>query len=958
MIATLVTLGIIISFSLVGIATMSAIKNDISRNDLFVAPALGFAVIVIPAMFLTRNGIAGQAFALPLIATLSLLSVAVIALRRPPLASLRSAALPVGVTAALTLFVVGFPQLHYGFSWLSFSNDDMVNYSLDAIRLIRLPEFAPPLGAHLLSSSHPDEWTWFIFAKDGDRYGFDLVLALVGSITSRSPFDVFMSLILGLHLCVVLGATALFARDRSDVSVAFIAGTIALAPANVVAAYYQLGPQVAGVALLAAAFYFFAIARPTGTRERIVALALGAVTFGGLLQVYPELVGVFGVSLALVGARSLWPISRSNVVPSIQSIAGWVAAIVVGTAILGFAGINALCLLITKTRQGAALAHSNLSAGFNTSVTSSGFAALFGLIPIDMYSEGRFASLEVAAALLLFLVVATWVVRAWFVRDAAHSITLTFSILLVLLVVGRNGYGAFKAILYVQPFLFGTLADIALGVRFGGRLKRLPLAAYCTLYAIAMPTLFFYMQRSDDPLPQASATYTQIANASATDLSGDLHGIAKTVAGRTVVTDSNIESLTKIENSLLAGNAMRFPGHDPYGTLESYRETFGTEQFPVAQTAARKLYARTLLDEYFVASRQKRTLPIDMPPRLPFCCPVRVSVERPPIDDAALLLYQGPRLTVLNRSSDLPKVRSVGMIPYKSASNILVFVDSSLGTSPNFGRDASIFEPEPDYFFPGTSMSAVGRTLLFEILNPSRPRLELWLTRSVDPNGDSTLPEYISVYGTTAQRLRVGGRGSARVVSAPITPIEVDGHKYIALDLEKHPEPSTRAPKSGIALLFNSDLVVDQRPVVGFARDISAIDVHAVGRTAVPELLSAFPADLRPFSLQYSGMYEDGWVSKDSWFELRSDATSDTLTIEGEVPAGVASDRSSVQLDGRRVWNQQLVSGNFVFTIALPKHFRAGLHRIEVHFSNERLLGNGDMRTASAVLTKIGFQPN
>jgi hypothetical protein len=897
---------------------------------------------------------------MPLFVALVLLSILVIARRRRSLVSVRGAAVPAVVAAGLALFVVGFPQLHYGLAWLSFSSDDMTNYALNATRLVRLPEFAEPQLANLVSSTHPDEFTWFIFAKNGDRYGFDLVLALVGAITSRSPFDVYMSLELALHFCGALATAAIFAKDRSVAAVTFIAGTITLAPANAMSVYYQLGPQVGGIALLAATFYFFTRTRSPGRRDQTTTVALGAIVFAGLLHTYPEVVSILAVALFFCGVRLLWPLTRERLRPIAQTFSNWVIATVAGVTILGPAGVSAVLLFITRLEKGATLNQSYLSDIFNTSLTPSGMAALFGIVPIDTYVMGPFASADVVLSLVLFALATLWATRSYILGATENVPTLVFAGLFVSLIVSRSGYGAFKTILYAQPFLFGTLGEIALSTRFRGWFERLPLAAYTILYAELMTTLYYNVQRSDDPLPSSSGAYTTIPNASASNLLGDLHEIAKKAAGHTLVTESNVESLSKIENGLLPGISMRFPSHDPFFTLESYGVGAPGRLEAVTQSPILQRDGVRLLNSFYAASRDRepRPLALRMPVDTPACCPVEFRpAKAPPIGANALLLYSGSHLTVFNRSSDLPNVRSVGLFPYAQASNILVFVDSTLGVSLNFGLNPVIFEMEPDYFFPGHTMSATGRYLLFEIIHPKRARLEFWFTRSYNLR-DQSLPDYITIYGAGSQRVRLGGSGSTRIVSQPLAPAVLNGHYYIAIDFRKAALPTAILPTSGLALLYNADLIKDRQLEVGYARDISVISDATFSAGTTPQVLSTFPADLQPCCLQYSGVYEDGWVSKDSWFELRSDRNSDALVVEGSVPAGVAVDTARVDLDGQERWKQPLVPGTFSFTIPVSSHLRPGNHRIELHFSNSRILGSGDARSASALLEKVGFQAN
>jgi hypothetical protein len=944
-IATFITLAALISFSLFGMATLSLVKSNVTRNDLFTAPALGTAILLLPAISLVRGGLAGHTFALLLVALLMVASVVAIARRPPPASALRGAALPAGIITALTVIVVGLPQLHYGLNWLAFSNDDMANYALDATRLVRLDEFAEPKLANLITSARPDEWTWFIFAKNGDRYGFDLLLALVASVTRISTIELFMPVMLALYGTLCLAALAVFAKDRSSVALAWIGAAMVLAPANVVSVYYQVGPQIAGLAVLATAYYFLtSTGFATTMRGRAEPIALAALAFACLIQTYPEVMPILIVALGLCAARRAWPLEPANLRSLGWFVVSCASAACIGIAVLGYAGIDAIILTVAKIHQGARL-HSSGFISFAPAVTTSGIAATFGLAPIAVFFGGNAV---LALSLCFAALAAFWVVRSFFLRDEKNILTLAFGILLTLVIESRNGYGAFKTALYMQPFLFGTLADIVLAVRLSGRWRLVAAGATAALSVPMFVTLAYYIERGDDPLPSHGANYTQIASASASGLTSDLRAIAANVAGHTVVSDSYSESLSKFESSFLAPDSMRFQSHNPFFTLAN--EPFHISLYPRQISEQLELDSVSLISRYAQASRRQQSLPMRWPGRV-----VTFSfAQQPAIDAKSIYIYQGRTFTVLNRSGTLPSVRSVGTLPYAKTCNALVFIDSTLGVSPNYGLKASLFKPEPDYFYPGDSMSAVGRTFLFEIVNPTpHPRLTVWFTRTVLGAGKTALPADITIYGASSQNVRLGGNGSARFLSEPIEPAVVDGHSYIALDLHLPAKGST-PPKAGLASLFNGDLISDNRPIDGYARDISVVSNDREG--ASPSVLANFPADLR-CCVEYSGLYEDGWTSRDSWYGLRSNADSGELAVSGSIPAGIATNLARVDLDGRTVWTQKLYPGEFEFTIPLPPHFKIGKHRVALHFGGTMKLGGGDGRPASALLARIGFQP-
>src|SRR5438093_10147332 len=76
----------------------------------------------------------------------------------------------------------------------------------------------------------------------------------------------------------------------------------------------------------------------------------------------------------------------------------------------------------------------------------------------------------------------------------------------------------------------------------------------------------------------------------------------------------------------------------------------------------------------------------------------------------------------------------------------------------------------------------------------------------------------------------------------------------------------------------------DRRPV-GISRNISIITNEQYQKLERPSKIAEFPQDLsRNPGLEYSGVFEDGWVGPESFFKLAASHPGQVLYFKGYVP--------------------------------------------------------------------------
>ena len=157
--------------------------------------------------------------------------------------------------------------------------------------------------------------------------------------------------------------------------------------------------------------------------------------------------------------------------------------------------------------------------------------------------------------------------------------------------------------------------------------------------------------------------------------------------------------------------------------------------------------------------------------------------------------------------------------------------------------------------------------------------------------------------------------------------------------------------------LWGRQYVADNRRVVGFCRDISLISDHQYLAMQAPRAIQSFPGDLKNKNLEYSGIYEDGWVAELSEMVLQQDDGNSHLVVSVLVPAfpgrRVAS-WAALLVDGREVERKPVDSSAVGFDVLVPGQ---GRRRISLRFDHAVSLPSPDSRPVSAQLRYVGFQP-
>jgi hypothetical protein len=304
------------------------------------------------------------------------------------------------------------------------------------------------------------------------------------------------------------------------------------------------------------------------------------------------------------------------------------------------------------------------------------------------------------------------------------------------------------------------------------------------------------------------------------------------------------------------------------------------------------------------------------------------------------------------------------MFQYKLESQVkdhLVFIHSEL--SPHYYSSArfkaAFFqrEPEPitkgDVYFHGS-----GRYNLFNIIHPS-PNLRLIVdfSRTSLGKGRSKLPSKAIVVGEKDYPLPFVGHGSARVVSPPLKPEYFEQNAYITLDFGEVPHPIEKE-KTGLMRLWGVKFNLDDRRLVGFMRDASVITEEQYLALPRPSKINDFPGDLARYpGLEYSGLFEDGWVAEDAFFKLGPSRAGQILTFKGTIPETKKFREQgvdvTVSINEKPTEIVNLKSGAFTLTRLIKEATQ--ITSISLHFSDAQVYGTDDPRAVSASITEISI---
>jgi hypothetical protein len=904
--AILSTLALFLIWSAVGLAALAALKADVQELRVaLTAPILGTALTTVPLFALSNVGVPMNVGAPPVCAVLIVVSFAALVFRRPRLSF---AVVPVILLCVVDLLLVGHPMFRFGFDWIANANGDMAYYVLSATQFTR-HGLQSAVDVHALAGNRDFATSAQQLTLRGLRPGAQVTLAGLAASTGRAPVTLYMPMSIAIAMGTVCATGSLAMQaSRRWWSASIAAALLVASPMAGYGIVQQLLPQDWGLGLAAALFSWLMRPELHGKQrprisDLVVISLLVVALFDVAFEVASSLIPAYGIYVAILAARRR---------ASLRAVALlWSAPIVATIVFVNTYLPRAIHYLI----------HFVLNFG-----TSQGFRGLslfgYAVVPTALPGAAGFRSLfsgpqaphmslyiVLAAGFFVGVLIASVVTAS---KGAAAGVVMLSMVLLgIMLARNGNDFGLFKLYMYGQPFLAATIAVFLSGMRSRPR-SVIVAAAMAGVVALQLPTLNGYVRNSVNPI--------DLRNASQSDLLPKFARVVKSATAPMVTVTDNF-ALGQLEGASAGDKQVFFVGRNLFGLPWRERRlsvpsTHGITHIAFGENpAAARILSR---------------------------------------GSCLIMLPTGSQLA-LNRRSLPEGSPNLARLPCRNTKNLLAFVVSSLGqpaTLPDARRAVSFWQLEPDPSFPGHTFSGFGRYALFQVLGAtSRVRVVLNFTTSSTnpPSGSYRLPP-AAVVGSDRVRFPVSGSGSARVVSPTLKPWIVGGQPYVLLDMGMLGEfPLVLRP--GVTGLWGKSVVLDPRLLTSYVRDVSLVSVAKYDRMRAPAAIRNIPADLANPNLEYSGIYEDGWVAQESYAQL-SGGPAARLVIHAVVPPRRHGQKLRVLVNGLALASRSVRSGSLDLDLPLPAS--SGRRKIELRWAGVTPLTAPDRRSAAAHLTFLG----
>lgn len=948
MLAFALSLLLIVFWFGLGFGILVLIVPEYDRlRRLLLAPSVGLAANVMAIFWLSRTGLPVQSFAWWLMFTFCAGTVAILWRRR--IAPDGPAFTPFALVLLGAAVLSGWPLFIDGFDWISFCNDDMANYALGAKRFMQHGFFDLPDIPTFLAGRDYSLPYWFQTLVE--RAGSELLLSWVAALTGLSAIEIFMPVILALHVTLICTAGALVFASSGNHRAAFLTcGLAALSALTTLGTLYQLLGQATGLILLAGSLAAFPVMTEGLTRSRLLRLAaLQTLLLSALLVCYPEVAPFYA---AAIGLSQLLQFREIRAAP--------------GTTIMGFMYITAgvLFLLGRYLFCAGVFLLSQMSKGMQPAVQNamlfpyfmlpSGLSSLWGLQNAVTMPPEPWLSLGIVLGSAL-----TLAVLAGAIALAARTRQLIFSAICCLFLAGGvlffsgNAFGVYKIAMYAQPFLWGALALIWLRIADGRKRWLIPLLG---LGVLSARTQFEYVARSRGVPDRKGIAFCEIYNATRGRVNDELRALLAGNTYRHLVFDTSNLVLAKLQAYHAQGIQSYFPLGSFFHPSKKKRTLWQGEEF---DAYARKFIAAgeaTYQMVGFVTERHGDSSIRNGVRLQTGACPARRE------DAASFALVVSPaQLSLMNRRmSGKAAPSDFAIVPWNQAINHLLFIDSLRGPIyfAEDRRNVALFQLEPDYFFPGDTMAGLGRHFVFQVINPTpAPRLVLSVTRSYAGDGDNCLPPAGAI-GQERRAFDVAGRGSARLFSPPLEPQQLSNRMFLGLDMGMDGR-ARQDRRYGLMRLFGNKTALDFRRLTCHGRDISLISEQEYAALPAPARIASFPGDLGNKALEYSGIYEDGWLSEDAYAWLRPHAQGDDiLVLEAMLPAiggATISNTCTLSINSHALATRTIPPGRFTLTARIPPV--TGRIKTGITFSRLQSLPGGDDRPVAAKLIRLGIEP-
>ncbi len=456
------TLLVIAWFALVGFALLLLTFRRVTFQLLLLAPATGTALSVLALQTASRVGLTIGEFTWPFFAACTISAAAVIVVQRAKLSLVtpieRRYCVIASVICVVAIVLSGWPILLYGSNWLSYGNDDMVNYSLGAMRLLDHYYYQAPNPINFAQGRDVPDSYFFLHVLSRERIGAELTLAFISKILGIVPFSAFMPAMLIFHASMVASVGGIV---RSSNAARFVAmGAMSLSALETLGTEYQLLGQAFGLTLLSTVATLAVVALQREFEWR--ACALVGVTGGAMLIAYPEVLpflvlGCGGYAVVQMASKSL----------TLRGLLERVVVAIGSAAILLNGQLVQVYVLLLERQSSTQVAGGDESLTlFPYYLLPSGFANLYGILPVAVLGDEPFTSLAIGLGMCATVMVFATLYQGLRGGEISAWILLAMIIVSVIFFKAQAGFPLYKLAMYLQGPIVATWAVVAVRVQF------------------------------------------------------------------------------------------------------------------------------------------------------------------------------------------------------------------------------------------------------------------------------------------------------------------------------------------------------------------------------------------------------------------------------------------------------------------------------------------------------------
>lgn len=964
MLPFLFILGAFIFLTLVGQAVLSGLKIRFGVIwSWFLAPTVGVGVTILAVNAASKWGYPVKVAGPWITIGLAVAALAIFIWRRPvfPWRQL----LPFYGILLVYLIYTGWPMFKFGFNWVSYGNDDMANYTLAAERFLNNSYYFLPTQTELEGRDYSQHF-WFMHALQQIRPGSELLLSWACSITGLNPHQIFMPIVFVLTLLQLfsLGALTLY-RGRYRTLALVALPLLAMSPLFSLGTLYQLIAQVGGISLLICVCSL--LLRDIRFRWNVVAVS--ALMVAAIGVTYPEVAPFVALSILLFAARLRYftPERLKPYTIRILVIAALTFA-VMGINTYQFA--NTLILQSLGSAGLGAMADISQLDGlvlFPWTLVPSFLPMVFGLHAFGVIGTDPWISILIGLGIILLIGLLTRVLLSLWRGIPAAVLGMVMIPLGAFLFFKGQDFGLFKLGMFAQPVVAFFLAQGLMWLWAHNR-RRTMLTVFTIYFFATIPSHFYYVRSAFGDVggglsevvgaSKEGVEFKPPADVKYDAIESDITNVvsAKMLAMYTRGTDTRFLSRNYMDNvaNIAPLEFLRNPDPD-FGDKRSqmlrplhFIRWMLPDELMKGNVAGYNMMALRSIDNSWSETSLRH-----------------LNYEHP------LFVALQPKYDHFNKFSESigqqTGWREQGLYMFRPLAEVkdrLIFIHSEKG--PHYYSSArfraSFFQREPEPISRGRQyFHGTGRHTMFQVLNPSSENLRLVVdfTRTSLGGPRSNLPANASIVGEENYPLKFVGHGSARLFTQPLKPQNYEGLTYLSLDFGEDGQMIYKE-KTGLMRLYGMKYNLDDRRLVGFTRDISVITEEQYRNLKRPTRIASLPGDLydNP-GLEYSGLFEDGWISEKAYVNLAASKKGDVITFKGEIPDTVEFRKSGTTLvmtvNGYPSEPIPLKTGKFTLNRFVSAD--GDITRVEFAFSRAENYGTEDLRGLAAYLNEISLQP-